>query len=81
MLMLKPFLLFTPTLTKRIALMLAIVSMPCLAQLPEEFKTQGGEWTGYYWRSLSNNEKLAFVLGYQAGYLDAAPSNESVRGK
>jgi hypothetical protein len=50
---------------------------PCWAQLPDEEVTPAGELTGYFWKTLSSGEKTAFVYGFQAGYMYAAPSNQS----
>lgn len=63
--------------TATLILLVSASILPCSAQLPEEFRTTAGEYSGYYWRSLSFNEKLAFVSGFQAGYLSARPSNEA----
>ncbi|MGA2327738.1 MAG: hypothetical protein ABSH05_15755 [Bryobacteraceae bacterium] len=59
--------------------LIAIASaVPCVAQLPEEFRTLAGEYNGYYWKSLSFDEKVAFVYGFLAGYRFAAPTNKSI---
>jgi len=50
----------------------------CEAQIPDQETTAAGEFTGHYWRTLSSDEKLSFVLGFQAGYLLAAPNNKAV---
>ena len=64
---------------RAIALILIATALAehCIAQLPEEFRTMGGEHTGYYWRSMSFGEKLAYVSGFQSAYLLAAPKNKS----
>jgi hypothetical protein len=59
--------------------LVSVSTVPCIGQLPEEFTTIAGEYTGYYWRNLSFSEKLAHLSGFQSGYLSAAPSNQSVR--
>jgi len=50
----------------------------CAAQIPDEETTAAGELTGHYWRTLSFNEKLSFVFGFQGGYLFSSPSNKAV---
>ena len=51
--------------------------LTCFAQIPDEFTTSAGEFTGYYWRTLSSGERLAFVLGFQAGHLASAPDSKA----
>ena len=43
----------------RVVVLVMFVSL-CSAAEPEEFKTLAGERTGYWWRSLSRLEKVAF---------------------
>ncbi len=50
----------------------------CAAQIPDDETTAAGELTGNYWRTLSFDAKLSFVLGFQAGYLLTAPENNAV---
>lgn len=63
--------------TAVLILIAGALAVRCMAQWPEEFTTPAGELSGYYWRDLSQAEKLAYVAGFQSGYLSAAPSNKS----
>lgn len=65
-----------PSMRSTFLIVVALASViPCWAGLPEEFQTSAGEWSGYYWRSLSQDDKLEFVIGFHSGYLYARPSN------
>lgn len=61
--------------------LLMIAAGTSLAQLPERYKTIPGEWSGYYWLSLSKSERLEFAIGFNAGYQAHTPDNKAAQTK
>jgi hypothetical protein len=60
---------------RAVAIFALLQTSICWAQLPEEYLTLGSEFSGHFWRSLSQAERLSFVLGFQGGYLYSIPDN------